>query len=541
MAEALIKRRRELEAYVQQLHDLREPLTKALATEDPVPLAFPQIRSIITALEQLKPRMIEAQQFLIQNETDGVITNNDTRNRKAMLKQFDVVTEEALCLKYIAEASNHLNTATRELRRLERSQTENPHKDYKQATTSISKEMEFIRSSLEEASLELDHTLWIQCEALELEVLSHEVVPLDAKDFSKTALKPSYKIAPLVVPKFSGRIEHWISFWEEFDHAINKKPDMDDSTKLVYLKQAMQDQNLKSTIADLGVQDKAYSAAVKLLEERFNKPRIVHRQCCEALKNVPINTNTRTSLTALADKGQHILTALTRLGTLGASEIITSMLEMSMNRELKHEWLNHTAALITTPPVEKVIAFIRQKADQAEGEEIQPSNKSSNEKNRHPKPAHHKNRGSHVAVAPPQPTQTNSSVAAATTPASVPQSTRGTSPAARIEYPPCRYSCPLCPANHYPFHCDVFKGYTPRQRNIHAQTHSLCYSCLKPGHAATECRSTFKCKTCRAQHNSLLHEEQASVATPAIGSTNAAISKDNFKLKDTLFILLMFF
>ena len=267
--------------------------------------------------------------------------------------------------------------------------------------------MDAIKSSLREAALDPDHDLWEKCEALEerlLEVLSQEVVPLETKDFSKPVLKPSYKIAPLVVPKFSGKIEHWISFWEEFDHAINKKPDMDDSTRLVYLKQAMQDQNLKSTIADLGVQDEAYSEAVKVLQERFNKPRIVHRQCCESLKNIPISNHTRSSLTALADKGQHILTTLTRLRTLGASEILTSMIEMSMGKELKHEWLNHTDELTATPPVEKVIAFIRKKADQAEGEEITFSNKSSNEKNRHPKPAHHKNRGSHVAVAPPQPT-----------------------------------------------------------------------------------------------------------------------------------------
>ena len=209
---------------------------------------------------------------------------------------------------------------------------------------------------------------------------------------------------------------------------------------------------------------------------------------------------------------------------------------MSMNKELKHEWLTHTSKVTTTPPVEQVIAFIRERADQAEGEEIISSTKSSNEKNRHSKPAHHKNRGSHVAVAPPQPTQSTPSVAATTAPASAPQSNRGASQAARIEYPPCRYSCPLCPANHYPFHCDVFKGYTPRQRNNHVQTHSLCSSCLKPGHAVAACRSTFRCKTCRAQHNSLLHEDQPSVATPAIGSTNAAISKENYKLKDTLFM-----
>ena len=389
-AQALKRCRRELDSCARELCDLREPLTQAHATEDPVAMSFLQIKSTITELEQLKPRIVVAQQFIVGHETDANILAQDTKDKRATLKEYRRVMEQANVMKYVAEASQHLTVAKKEIKMLERLKGENPHKDYSAATTSITREMDAIKSSLREAALDPDHDLWEKCEALEerlLEVLSQEVVPLETKDFSKPVLKPSYKIAPLVLPKFSGKIEHWISFWEEFDHAINKKPDMDDSTRLVYLKQAMQDQNLKSTIADLGVQDEAYSEAVKLLQERFNKPRIVHRQCCESLKNIPISNHTRSSLTALADKGQHILTTLTRLRTLGASEILTSMIEMSMGKELKHEWLNHTDELTATPPVEKVIAFIRKKADQAEGEEITFSNKSSNEKNRHPKPA----------------------------------------------------------------------------------------------------------------------------------------------------------
>ena len=189
---------------------------------------------------------------------------------------------------------------------------------------------------------------------------------------------------------------------------------------------------------------------------------------------------------------------------------------MSMSKDLKHEWLTHTAKTTTTPPVEQVLQFIRERADQAEGEETVTS-KHSNERNRNPKPSHHKNRGSHATAAPTQPVQSNPMTQVAlTTPASSPQPNRGFQQGVRNEYPPCKYSCPLCPTNHYSFHCDIFKRYTPRQRLTHVQTHGLCNSCLKPGHVMADCRSTFKCKTCRGQHNSLLHEDQTSVASPAI-------------------------
>ena len=81
--------------------------------------------------------------------------------------------------------------------------------------------------------------------------------------------------------------------------------------------------------------DGAYAAAVKLLQDRFEKPRIIHRLCCEDIKALTPNNNSRVSITEMADKVQHILTGLTRLGSLGASEILTSMTELVMNKELK--------------------------------------------------------------------------------------------------------------------------------------------------------------------------------------------------------------
>ena len=56
--------------------------------------------------------------------------------------------------------------------------------------------------------------------------------------------------------------------------------------------------------------DGAYAAAVKLLQDRFEKPRIIHRLCCEDIKGLTPNNNSRVSITEMADKVQHILTGL---------------------------------------------------------------------------------------------------------------------------------------------------------------------------------------------------------------------------------------
>ena len=328
-----------------------------------------QVRSALAALKNVKSLVDAAQIQLLRYETDEELIKKDATCRKTFLQQHDEAYQTASTL---YEANQKINCTTRALKRLEDKQATCPSKDYSKPVTLLDNQLADAKASLNEAELPLDHPLWTTYDDLEdrMQVLlTVDVSPPDTKDFPRTATKGPYKISYLVVPKFNGKIENWISFWEEFDHAVNAKIDMDDSTKLVYLKQAILDPRFKQTVADLGIKDKAYATALKILHDRFNKPRIIHKQCCEALKSIPINNNSRTSLSEMADKIQHIVSGLERLEMLGAKEIITSMAELSMNQDLKHHWLNYTDKLTTTPPVEDLIAYIRKRADQAENEE----------------------------------------------------------------------------------------------------------------------------------------------------------------------------
>ena len=163
----------------------------------------------------------------------------------------------------------------------------------------------------------------------------------------------------------------------------------------------------------------------------------------------------------MADKAQHIWIGFTRLKALGASEIITSLVESAMGAELKEQWLNHTSTCKTTPHVEKVIEFLRMRADREEGVSTTGSHKPLFGKPRQPKPQK-KNKGmaaaSPVATIPVGPPTvatppTGPSIASVGAGSSISQQPKR-------EYPPCKYSCPLCPENHYVFHCNVFKTYS---------------------------------------------------------------------------------
>ena len=62
-----------------------------------------------------------------------------------------------------------------------------------------------------------------------------------------------------------------------------------------------------------------------------------------------------------------------------------------------------------------------------------------------------------------------------------------------------------------------------KQKKDHVAAHSLCNNCLKPGHALEQCRSTYRCFSCRAKHNSLLHEDQPALSSPVLGQSSSVL------------------
>ena len=353
-------------------------------------------------------------------------------------------------------------------------------------------------------------------------MLSYEPTPADTKGSCKLHDKSSYKVAALAIPKFNGKIQNWVSFWQEFNYAVHKKTDMEEAVKMVYLKQAITDPGLYTTISDLGIEGGSYASAIRVLHDRFDKPRVMHRLFCESLRDIRSNTNSKTSLSDMADQAQHILLGLTRLKSLGASEVITSLIESAMGAELREQWLNHTSTCKTTPPAEKVIEFLRMREDRAEGNSSAGSHKPLFEKPKQPKPQK-KNKGIAAASPVATPPVGPPTVAASPAGSSIASVGAGGSQQLKRDHPPCKYSCPLCPDNHYSFHCNIFKAYTVKQKKDHVTTHSLCNNCLKPGHTLEQCRSTYRCSLCKAKHNSLLHEDQSALASSVLGQNPSVL------------------
>ena len=512
-----VQLRRELEQHHIFLEEVSVTLNNSIREDGPIPVGIHQCKTLLQQLESTKDKIDDAVVKLAGLEEEENVQAEDLRTRDRLNLQWTQLHSLLMKIITLEKAEKISNNLHKSIKRIEKLQMENPTKDYKGAVSTLNSQMSSFREALDGTILPEDHDLWIHYEEYEeriFSMLAAEPAPPDAKDRGKAHDKGSYKVSALAIPKFDGRIQGWVPFWQEFDYAIHKKVDMVDAVKMVYLKQAVTDPGLNTTISDLGIEEGSYTAAIKLLHDRYDKPRVMHRLFCEGLRDM--KSSNKTSLTELADAAQHTLLGFTRLKKLGISEAITSLVESGMGVELKEQWLNFSSTFRETPPAEKVIEFLRMRADRENSNSI--SKPTYNERSK-PKPFKKKGivAGTPVASSLSGPPVVATPSAA---PRAVPPEIYNSSQ--RREYAPCKYSCSLCPEKHYCFHCNVFKAFTVKQKRDHVALNNLCVNCMKPGHTAVQCRSLYKCSVCQAKHNSLLHDDSVALASPALGLASAS-------------------
>ena len=303
------KIRKELEQHRVELQELAVVLDQATKEEDPEPLSVHQLKTLTEQLDDLKVKIKDAVTILSRNETDEAAMADDNKNRTKLLQEWERLKHCMMDISTMYKAERMSANLLRSIKRLEKLQAENPTRNYKEGIATLNPQMISFREALDVTNIAPEHPLWTTCEEFEEKIysmLSYEPTPADAKDSRKVHDKSSYKVSALAVPKFNGKIQNWVSFWQEFNYAVHKKTDMEEAVKMVYLKQAITDPGLNTTISDLGIEEGSYAAAIKVLHDRYDKPRVMHRLFCESLRDLKSTTNNKTSLSDMADKAQHI-------------------------------------------------------------------------------------------------------------------------------------------------------------------------------------------------------------------------------------------
>ena len=126
---------------------------------------------------------------------------------------------------------------------------------------------------------------------------------------------------------------NWSSFWEQFEVSIHKKENLEDVEKLAYLRDALKDGSAKLVIQGLSQTEGNYSEAIKCLQERYDRPRLIHQAHVRAiLEAPPLKDGSAKELRRLHDTLNQHLHALKAMKHDCLETFITAAAELKFNQ-----------------------------------------------------------------------------------------------------------------------------------------------------------------------------------------------------------------
>ena len=311
-----------------------------------------------------------------------------------------------------------------------------------------------------------------------------------------TPRAPGAKLPKLEMPIFDGDILKWKSFWDQFSVAIHERSDLTAAEKMVYLQNALKDKTAKSTIEGLTKSGEHYEEAVKCLQTRYNRPRMVHQTHVRRIVEAPsLKDGTGKELRTLHDTVVQHLGALKALGHEPSKEFITSLLELKLDSVTMFEWQRRSQEHNDVPDCDELLEFIDLRAQAAEATVVNKKPKSH-----HPPPNH---------KAKPVP-----AFAASTKEA--------------------ESSCVGCKGEKHPLYsCSKFRSMSHAEKIALLKQHGHCLNCLRPGHFIKDCNSLHHCKVCQRPHHSLLHIDKP----PRAELTDAPANHASVRIHSNLLLM----
>ena len=157
---------------------------------------------------------------------------------------------------------------------------------------------------------------------------------------SHTSNVAEAKLPKLSLPKFSGEVQDWLPFWEQFEAIIDNREDLPVVTKFSYLRETLVG-DAKRAIAGLSLTGVNYKTACDILKERFGRTNKIIFAHVQALLGVAVPD--RPSVEALwilySDLQSHIR-SLDSLGITGQQYgvILTPLILSRLPAPLRLEW-----------------------------------------------------------------------------------------------------------------------------------------------------------------------------------------------------------
>ena len=190
-------------------------------------------------------------------------------------------------------------------------------------------------------------------------------------DSVKSNNASNVKLPRLELPKFSGVLTEWQTFWEKFT-ALVHDTDLPDVSKFSYL-QSLLEGEAKAVLEGLAITVPNYAVARKLLEDRYGrKERIIFAHIQGLLHIVtPQNRNTTVSeLWKLQDELLKHVRSLESLGILGKEYgmFLTPVILSRLPNDIRMEWARDGDG--KESDLDWLLSFLRKEIERRERSEV---------------------------------------------------------------------------------------------------------------------------------------------------------------------------
>ncbi|XP_058816985.1 uncharacterized protein LOC131680282 [Topomyia yanbarensis] len=151
------------------------------------------------------------------------------------------------------------------------------------------------------------------------------------------------KLPRMNLPIFSGNILEWPSFYDLFDSAVHKNPNLQDSQKLYFLKTNLAGE-AGSLISHLRIEDANYAPALAKLRDRYDKTLEIAAQHIQRFLGQPSMTSpSATGLRSLHDVSDEVVRALKAMKREGRDIWLLYILVDKVDPDTKQLWFQKKA------------------------------------------------------------------------------------------------------------------------------------------------------------------------------------------------------
>lgn len=291
----------------------------------------------------------------------------------------------------------------------------------------------------------------------------------------------------LEIPVFYGKYNQWMSFKDLFTEAIHNNISLSSAQKMQFLKSKVHGE-AERLIQHLPISSENYLVCWEILNRRFNNKKHIFTTHINMLFNLP--TMQQQSLTALKKMHDVTVECLHAIKNLEVDittwdPILVHILSQKLDSVTHSDYNDSLKNARELPVLKEFLDYLEAKFTSLESlqrkhDTVQKSNISNSQNQGYShlkKQYNNQNKGSQSA--------SNKMVTKS--------------------FHTLAIKCPLCNNEHGIYRCSKFLEMTNNAKLNTVNKLQLCVNCLF-SHNGNKCTSTHRCRKCKGQHNTLLHD-----------------------------------